>query len=155
MKTEPHEILWAEDANVESEHLGKLRRNQIEINLIYLGEGYDGEFNDTDPEDRRLIRFDVYAITDSLELMTPTSTEEIPTWWSEVSSYQDDDGKTWYIWDPSDASYCSASVDISITKAQKIKMMEMIFNRIEDQIFKLNYKRTLEELSWLNNENLN
>lgn len=36
------------------------RKGQVEVVLEYIGEGYNGDYDDTDPSDRQLLRFDVY-----------------------------------------------------------------------------------------------
>ena len=80
----------------------ELVRNYLKVEWVNLNEGYNGDFDPSDPEDTNLLRFDV--------------------------SYFDEDLKDWQAID--DASYCTcmpAETPESILK----RALEIIMDRIE------------------------
>ena len=41
---------------MSAERIGKF----VRVDLLYIGEGWQGDYDENDPEDERLLRFDIY-----------------------------------------------------------------------------------------------
>ena len=39
-------------------------RGNRKVSLSYIGEGYNGDYDETDPEDAQLLRLDIYELVD-------------------------------------------------------------------------------------------
>ena len=47
--------------NPEEDVIIRAEDDDIRVDFITIGEGYNGDYNPNDPDDEELIRFDVYA----------------------------------------------------------------------------------------------
>ena len=104
-----------------------LERGDLRIEWEYIGEGYNGEWDEDDPEDEALLRFTVY-------------TKPTPHF-SDASYYN--------VWEQlDDGSYCTL-MSYDTPYAILERALELIYEQIEGTIYNHNYKRTLERLSWL------
>lgn len=100
------------------------RDDPFKIELTFEGEGYNGEYNENDPEDQRLLRFTIYKTNDG-------------------NTYEQID----------EGSYCTQITDNNdpelIEKVEKALMT--IFRKAEELN---SYKRILQTLSWLTDEDI-
>ncbi len=109
-----------------------LTMGNVRVDLVYIGEGYDGDYDPSDPTDKPLLRMDVYVHADV---------------GSPYALYSGD------IWEPvENSSYCTHLVAINNTKnmlaAEKAakKIMGMVKKEVENW---RPIKKICEELSWL------
>jgi hypothetical protein len=102
-------------------------RGDIMIELVELGEGKVGGYNQDDPDDVELLRFDV--------------------------SYRDaNDTLGWAAFD--DASYCT-QLPASATEDQRTKALELLMGHIYEPAMSGNsIKKLCEFLSWISPESL-
>ena len=99
----------------------ELVRDNVKVEWVNLGEGWDGDYDPDDPEDTNLLRFDV------------SCRDSINDEWSEV-----DDG-----------SYCTqmpANTPSKILMLALVEIMDLIYN---DIMSVGRSKRICEKMSWL------
>ncbi len=115
--------------NIDAETPIRAENERIRVELVNIGEGWNGDYNPEDPDDEELLRFDVYY----------KNPEDKDMDWMEVE----------------DASYCTqlpadASEDI-LEKA-----VTAIFKRYDDVATHIisggSVKKMGEELSWISVE---
>lgn len=104
--------------------LKELTKDNVKVELEYIGEGYSGDYDPEDEEDKKLLRFTVLKR----------------------------DGQHWLQMD--NGSYCTLlTTDLTDQEQKKALnlIMDKVYNKIqsEDSI-----KRICEELSWLDKEKL-
>lgn len=103
-----------------------LIKGNLKVSWIKLGEGYNGDYNPEDPEDKELLRFDVER--------------------------RESKEKDWELVD--DASYCT-NFPVESTLEEKIFGLLIVFKSYEDAIEDYPYtsiKKLGEDLSWINPE---
>lgn len=100
----------------------EIRKGNLKVVWEWIGEGWNGDYNDTNSEDEPLLRFSCYKKTGK--------------------------GNSWDDWTQmDDASYCTRMPITSKKKWLKQGALEII-----DAIEHESYKRRLEELSWFEPE---
>jgi len=103
---------------VNESKLPSIIRNNVRIDWVNLGEGYDGDYDPENPDDKNLLRFDVYR-NNGID-------------WVEV-----DDG-----------SYCTqvpANTDHAVLRRILTSFMDHIY---DDIVSVGKAKRLCEQLSW-------
>lgn len=106
---------------INEQKLPSIIRNNVRIDWVNLGEGYDGDYDPENPDDVNLLRFDVFKFD--------TKTNE----WTEVE----------------DGSYCTqipANADHATLRRILTSFMNEIYDEVTSQYGKA--KRTCEMLSW-------
>ena len=115
--------------NVDAETPIRAENERIRVELVNLGEGWNGDYNPEDPDDEELLRFDVYY----------KNPEDKDMDWMEVE----------------DASYCT---QLSADASEDIleKAVTAIFKRYDDVATHIisggSVKEMGEELSWISAE---
>lgn len=94
----------------------------VRIEWVNCGEGWSGDYNPDDPEDTNLLRFDISVLSESGE-------------WE----------------DPGDASYCTR-VPADTDSATLTMLLGILMRECESDVAKGSYKKTLERLSWIDQE---
>ena len=117
--------------DVDSDTPVSIRNSRLRVDWINLGEGYSGDYNEDDPDDENLLRFDVYAAAD------PDPNNELDDGWVMVE----------------DASYCT-QVPASTDPEELERLLRAIFDRYDDVIddyikHGTSVKKLGEELSWI------
>jgi hypothetical protein len=108
-------------------------RGDVQLVWEWIGEGYEGDFNDEDPDDEPLLRFSVYARN-----LDDTAREEM--------GYPDEE------WVPvEDASYCTG-VSAKEDREELTKALELMSDRVwgafqSDSPPTFGLKGTCEDLS--------
>jgi hypothetical protein len=90
------------------------------VELVDIGEGLCGDYNENDPEDVPLLRFDMYS------RKNPKSR------WQE----------------PNDSSYCTR-VHAEITSKQRKEVLTLLIAEVEDLAWDWNVKKLCERLSYI------
>jgi hypothetical protein len=99
----------------------KIIRGNIKVEWVNLGEGWDGDYNPSDPSDVNLLRFDVYKRSNAKSK------------WEEVEN----------------ASYCT-QMPASTSKEILHQALEHIMNTVHGPILADGRaKRLCERLSWI------
>jgi hypothetical protein len=101
----------------------QLIKNNVRVSWVDLDEGWNGYYDPDDPEDERLLRFDIDKFEDGL--------------WSPVD----------------DSSYCTrVSITTRKSKLYKLLnvIMEEVFDDIQSGI---SIKKKCKRLSWIEEEN--
>lgn len=107
----------------------RAENERIRVDLVDLGEGYNGDWDPNDPDDDRLLRFDVY--------------------------YKDPDDKDMDWTEVDDASYCT---NLTLGDPEDVleKAVTAIFKRYDDVATHIisggSVKKMGEELSWISAE---
>lgn len=99
----------------------ELIKGNVKVEWVRLGEGYDGDYDPSDPEDVELLRFDV-------SVQNPETLE-----WEE----------------PRDSSYCTLFPTDSPEEQQQKALELIMFNIYDHASAGLSIKRRCEELSWI------
>lgn len=102
----------------------ELVRDNVRVELEHIGEGWQGEYDETDPDDTPLLRFTVSKLVDGE--------------WQEVN----------------DASYCTQLPDsISEDDRNRVMqyIMEHVYSSVMSGI---SIKRMCEHMSWLSEKSL-
>jgi len=105
---------------------------KVRVELGWIGEGRDGDYREGDPSDYPHLRFDTYDLTKH-----PMTADDLTmcTGWDCCRSGQD-------------ASYCTA-----LSAALPKEVLESVCRHIAERIADASHwKRILEELSWLSDE---
>ncbi len=98
----------------------ELIKDRVKVEWVELGEGWCGDYNEDDPEDEELLRFDV--------------------------SWLDDDGE-WI--DPGDVSYCTR-FPANSTEEQQRQGLEMLMNAFYEPLMDGHSgKKIGEAMSWI------
>jgi len=113
--------------NIDAETILSAEDGKIRVDFVHIGEGYNGDYNPDDPDDAKLIRFDVYA-----------------------KGIEGFDKNEWV--DVDDASYCTTlTVDTPIEEL--VKKITVVFNEyrnVYDHIIAGgSVKKLGETLSWI------
>lgn len=110
-----------------------LIRDTVKVEWVELGEGWSGDYDEDDPDDEELLRFDV-------SIWRPDC-DDVP------------DSGDWH--DPGDASYCTR-FPVSATPEQRKAGLELIMDAVyEDATNGHSIKKICEHLSWIGLEWLN
>ena len=105
----------------------------VKVEWVDLGEGYYGDFDDDDPTDEPLLRFDAYVRWTGTDADERRSLEWI---W---------DDPEWGI--KSDGSYCTNVP--TVTDDETLEMLAgVIANRLAESLDNGGWKRTAESMSW-------
>jgi hypothetical protein len=102
--------------------MDELIEDRVKVEWVELGEGWSGYYDEDDPEDEELLRFDVSWLNDDSEWI-----------------------------DPGDVSYCTR-FPASATKEQKAKGLRMLMNAFYDELMSNNGyggKKIGEAMSWI------
>jgi len=100
-------------------------KGEVRVNIGWIGEGWCGDFDEDDPDDEPLLRFDVH------DLKYPKDMEEEETWWN-CRSRQDN-------------SYCT-----QLPAWTPIERLQEICKAIAESVAgEEHWKRRLEEWSWI------
>jgi hypothetical protein len=103
--------------------MDELIRDRVKVEWVRLGEGYWGDYDENNPNDTELLRFDV-------------------SWM--------DEGGEWI--DPGDVSYCTL-FPASATPEQMQKGLEILMNAFYDPMMDgYPCKKLGEEMSWISLE---
>lgn len=94
-------------------------RNNVRIDWVNLNEGYDGDYDPTDENDKNLLRFDVYRF----------------------------DGKEWTAID--DGSYCTQVISDTPHKILIDHLVHFMDTIYDDVSVHGKAKRLCEQLSWI------
>jgi len=94
-------------------------QGDVRVEWDDIGEGVSGDYNDNDPDDIALLRF---------YFATRNSAGE----WEDLEN----------------GSYCTR-FPVDSTPQQRAQALELLMDRAYDDILAGNYKRTIEELSWI------
>lgn len=112
------------DAYTDEETVMSINDDRIRVDFVNIGEGYQGNYNPDDPEDRNLLRFDVYC--------RDSGKDE----WREVD----------------DASYCTtipADTPHEVLES-KIRILFAEYRSVTDHILEGgSVKKLGETLSWI------
>lgn len=115
----------------------QLLKGDVKIELEDIGEGYGGDYNESDPDDEPLLRFSCYVRGELLER------------YRKQSPYQIDGDNGLNEWvSLSDASYCtrlSARMDDKL----KHRALAMLMSYVHQDIEALTPKRACEKASWI------
>jgi hypothetical protein len=104
--------------------LPSLVKDNVKIEWVDLGEGWDGDYNENDPNDQELLRFDVY------------SRKRKNGAWEAVD----------------DASYCT-QVPLKTPRPVLNKLLQHLMDNIEPAITGgWSVKKLCERLSWISPE---
>lgn len=108
---------------------------KVRVVLDWIGEGYNGDYQENDPDDKPLLRFDVYRFYEPNEEITP---------------YFLDDETPGGGWLPvRDGSYCTQLVATEPRETLQT-MAQFILDQVKGDIScQQRCKRLMEELSWL------
>jgi hypothetical protein len=99
----------------------ELTKGMVKVALVYIGEGICGEYNEEDPEDIPLMRFDVYK------------SDEFLSDWQEVG----------------DASYCT-QLSLNATEEEKKNCLQVIMDEVYGPLMAdCSIKKICERLSWI------
>ena len=114
----------------------ELVEDNVKVVFEYIGEGYEGNYNQADPEDTKLLRFDVFAHE---SLNNPYA--EHPT---------KDDGFGYML----DSSYCT-HLPLNLPEDDINKALRVIMDEVKGEVIAgHSIKRICEHLSWLCPEDL-
>jgi len=114
-----------------------LIRDRVKVEWVELGEGVCGDYDEENPEDVELLRFDVSF------LLNP---DDDPTQYSN-SYVEEEPGVVWI--DPGDASYCT-QVPVSSTPEQRKALLEIIMDEVYEPLMDgHSVKKICERLSWI------
>ena len=112
-----------------------LVEDNVRVVFEYIGEGYNGDYDPTDPEDKPLLRFDVFA---DVHLKNPYSEDPIL-------------GDFGYMLD---SSYCTA-LPVEMPEDVINKALRVIMDEVKGEVIAgHSIKRICEHLSWLCPEDL-
>jgi hypothetical protein len=117
----------------------QIHEGDILIELESLGEGYNGFYNEDDPEDTPLLRFSCYVkgqlrakYLERPFLLTDRSPMTDPREWVQIE----------------DGSYCTSIPENTDPEDLK-KVLMSLMDRLKRPILALNVKRAAEEASWI------
>jgi hypothetical protein len=112
-----------------------LIKGRVRVEWVELSEGWNGYYQEDDPYDEELLRFDVswwLPDTDDPENLDPLNENAFGDWS-----------------DPGDASYCTR-FPASATPEQRQKGLESLMNAVYDPLTRgYSIKKLCEELSWI------
>ncbi len=122
-------ILYGAQQTGNSETVMEIHDDTIKVVLRNIGEGWCGDYNENDPDDEELLRFDVY-------IMTEGYVSEDFDGWEEME----------------DSSYCT-QIPACTPRDVLEEKIKIIFERYRDMVvdYRLgtSVKKLGEELSWL------
>ncbi len=108
---------------IDPVHL-ELIRDDIKVELEYIGEGWDGDYDPSDPEDEPLLRFTVLIKSDDTHLDYD---------WVQID----------------DASYCTR-LPATLSEAKQRRVLELLMNEVYDPATSgASIKKLCERLSWV------
>jgi len=108
-------------------------RNHMTFEWVELGEGKFGDYDEDNPDDVELLRFDFFIDIDLAEKL-----------WIAVEEEDAVLGR------PQDCSYCT-SVPVSATDEQRYEMLILLMDGLENYMVQgLSPKKACEKLSWAN-----
>ena len=110
-----------------------LTRGDVRISWVELGEGINGEYDEDDPDDIELLRFDLKARGSILDEY-------------EKSYSGGEDADDYYTL--SDGSYCT-NFPAYANESMRRKGLEYLMLRLYDCVLEGNWKKKCEELSWI------
>lgn len=109
-----------------------VERDGIRVEWVDLGEGWSGDWDEDDPDDEPLLRFDVYIHKDRLEELVGYNAEPC---FSE--GYEG-----WY--SPQDSSYCTR-MNANAPRDVLIEALEAIWASVDHE----GCGKNLEHMSWI------
>ena len=113
--------------NPEEDVIIRAEDDDIRVDFITIGEGYNGDYNPDDPNDEELIRFDVYA--------------------KNIEGFDSDD---WIAVD--DASYCT-TIPVNSPMEELEKKITIVFNEYKNVATHIkqggSVRKLGETLSWI------
>lgn len=115
----------------------ELIRGRVRVTLEWVGEGFDGDYDATDPNDQKLLRFEVdYQPTHRAER------EQLERHWVIEHGYSS--------WTPArDASYCT-QLPASLTEAEQRRVLEYLMDEVYEPLMGGHgIKKLCERLSWI------
>lgn len=118
-----------------------LIRDDVKIEWVELGEGLSGDYDEDDPEDEELLRFDIYVKGTIAQ-----------RWLDEGAGYnlmygeEEIDPNEFYAM--TDGSYCTGFPADS-TPEQRLAGLNIIMNKVYDDVLN-GYDRSAQEASWIN-----
>jgi len=116
-------------------------KNGLRVEWVELGEGYDGDYDENDPEDEELLRFDVYV-----RIHPDDDNPE----WEYHGGFIADDGTKWS--GVKDGSYCTR-VPASTSEEHRLELLERIHIEIENSP-EHPRKVDMQRMSWVSAEGL-
>jgi hypothetical protein len=109
-----------------------LTRGDVCVSWVELGEGYNGDYDEEDPEDVELLRFDVLVRGPLIELHGLESERAYGEWANAR-----------------DSSYCTL-FPVESTPEQRERGLHIIMDRIYAPLMMgLSIKKVCQELSWI------
>ena len=106
----------------------------VKIEWIYIGEGYSGDYDETDPEDVALMRYDAYIRQAEVEA---------------YGIYADDAGPEDEGWATlHDGSYCTR-VPYDTPDAELQRLAQVMADELSNEVGTGTLKRACERLSWI------
>lgn len=110
-------------------------QDDVMVELVELGEGFEGDYDSSDPDDVELLRFDV-------------------SYWHETGECDSALYSTWSVdkpeWIPcNDASYCT-QLPASLTADEREKALDILMSKVYEPVMdKRSIKKLCERLSWI------
>ena len=123
-----------------------LIRDDVMVEWVELGEGYSGDYDESDPDDTELLRFDISV-----------GANVAREWISNGRGYVFMNGEPDEVIDGEfypmmDGSYCTEFPAAS-TPAQRKAGLTIIMNKVYDDAI-IGYDRSAQEASWISFANL-
>jgi len=112
-------------------------RDHVRIDLTDIGEGIDGDYDEEDPTDVPLFRFDVFV---------DETLANVNGCLNDKSFGLGIGGVEWYI--PQDTSYCT-QLPTDLTEAEKKMALGILMDQIYDAVLSGSPKKTCEWMSWI------
>lgn len=127
----------------------------VKIAWYAAGEGYYGDYDEEDPTDRELLRFDLYVLRHVETGAVPDGDESYLIYpqknIGDLSSYEvvgvPDSERAQYGWDNIE-SYCTL-VPVSASAAEREALLKILMNKLEDAALSNQGKHPAEEASWI------
>jgi hypothetical protein len=113
----------------------------VKVEMEYIGEGIDGDYDDKDPDDMPLMRFSIYRkITDDAECREKM-------WNLTLSDFCEEEIGEWvYV---EDSSYCT-QIWADLPTKNILEAAKFILSCVEDNVRDMKReKRLYESLSWI------
>jgi hypothetical protein len=130
----------------------ELIRGRVRVEWVELGEGWNGYYQEDDPDDEELLRFDVswwLPDTDDPENIDPSNENAFGDWSDPNDEPRTFDPLTGSWSDPGDASYCTR-FPAKATDEQRRQGLQILMNAVYDPLTSgYPIKKLCEELSWI------
>lgn len=123
----------------------ELIKNDVKIELEDIGEGWDGDYNEEDPEDTPLLRFSAY-VKGALRLKYIEKDPHGISDWGVPKEIDE-----WV--SVSDGTYCTR-LPADLSDEDQLKALEQLMLLLYDPIVEMRAKKPAQKASWIGPDNL-